>query len=91
MTIGAWISVGIGLAGFLITLITIAIKLSASFTKLDATMQSLGEKISDINCENRRQHDNLFGMVREHTDKLDEHGNRITALEERTPPRKRTA
>ena len=90
MTIGAWIGAGVGLATLLITLITVAIKLSASFTKLDTTMQSLGEKISDINCENKKQHDNLFGITREHAEKIADHETRISVIESK-PPRKRTA
>lgn len=89
MTIGAWVGMVIGLMTFLITLITFIVRLTSSLTKLNTTMENLGEKISDINCENKKQHDNLFGITREHGKTLADHETRIKIIE--STPKKSVA
>lgn len=94
MTIGAWIGVGVSLLTLFITVSTILVKVTSKFTtsvtELNVTMKGLGEKITDINCENKKQHDNLFGEIRDHADKIADHETRISVIESK-PPRKRTA
>ena len=90
MTIGAWIGAGSVLASFLITMITFIVKLTSTLTKLSGSIDNLGEKVIDINCENKKQHDDLFGMARKHGETLADHETRICVIESK-PPRKRTA
>lgn len=91
MTIGQWIGAGVALASLFITLITFLVKLTNTLTKLGGSIDSLSEKVTDINCENNKQHDNLFGIAREHGDKLADHETRISIIESKPPRTKRTA
>ena len=95
MTIGAWVGVGVSLMTLFITVSTILVKVTSKFTtsvtELNVTMKGLGEKITNINCENKKQHDNLFGIAREHGDKLADHEARISIIESKPPRTKRTA
>ncbi len=70
--------------------VTPMIKLNTTITKLNSSIDSLGEKMNDINCENKHQHDNLFGITREHGDTLNDHETRITLIE-KLPVRKSRA
>ena len=90
MTTAEW-GVLIGACGLLVTLITMIVRLTNTLTKLTVTIDGLGEKVTDINCENKKQHDNLFGIAREHGDKLADHETRISIIESKPPTRKRTA
>lgn len=91
MTIGAWIGAVVALASLFITLITFLVKLTNTLTKLTITIDGLGEKVTNINCENKKQHDNLFGIAREHGDKLADHETRISIIESKPPRTKQTA
>lgn len=90
MTTSEW-GVLIGACGLLVTLITMIVRLTNTLTKLTVTIDGLGEKVTDINCENNKQHDNLFGIAREHGDKLADHETRISIIESKPPRTKRTA
>ena len=88
MTTAEW-GIIIGAIGVLITLVTLLIRLTNTLTKLTVTIDGLGEKVTDINCENKKQHDDLWGKSREHDAKLATHDTRIAVLEEIQPPRPR--
>ncbi|MFA5424642.1 MAG: hypothetical protein WC374_12380 [Phycisphaerae bacterium] len=75
--------------GFMVTIVTLIVRLTSTLTRVDVTMKNLGEKITDINCENKHEHDDLFGIAREHTDKLENHAIRIKVLEEKPLPAQR--
>lgn len=90
MTIGAWVGMGVALFSLLITLVTLLVKLTSTLTKLSGSIDSLSDKVTDINCENKRQHDDLFGATREHGKMIADHETRISVIESK-PPRKRTA
>ena len=74
------------LVALFVAVITPIIRLNTTITKLNASIGSLSEKMSDISCENKHQHDNLFGITREHEETLNDHETRISIIE-RTPPR----
>ena len=83
-----WDIVGViaTLVALFAAIITPMIKLNTTITKLNGSIDSLGEKVCDINCENKKQHDDLFGITREHGETLNDHETRITLIE-RTPRR----
>ena len=64
------------------SVVTPLIKLNTTITKLNGSIDSLGEKVTDINCENKKQHDNLFGEIRKHDGELADHETRIRIIEE---------
>ena len=64
------------------SVVTPLIKLNTTITKLNGSIDSLGEKVTDINCENKKQHDNLFGEIRKHDEELADHETRIRIIEE---------
>ena len=61
--------------------VTPLIKLNTTITKLNGSIDSLGEKVADINCENKNQHNHLFGEIRKHDEELADHETRITLIE----------
>ena len=67
-------------------IITPMIKLNATITKLNSSIDSLGDKVTDINCENKKQHDDLFGTMRKQGESIADHETRIKLIE-RTPRR----
>lgn len=83
MTIGAWIGAGVSLASLFIALITLIVKLTNTLTKLGDSIDSLSDKVTDINCENKKQHDDLFGIAREHGKQLGDHETRIQLIEQK--------
>ena len=64
------------------SVVTPLIKLNTTITKLNGSIDSLGEKVTDINCENKKQHDNLFGEIRKHSEDIADHETRIRIIEE---------
>ena len=78
-----WDIVGViaALVALFIAVATPLIKLNTTITKLNGSIDSLGEKVTDINCENKKQHDNLFGEIRKHDGELADHETRITLIE----------
>ena len=88
MTTAEW-GVLIGAIGLIVTLITMIVRLTNTLTKLTVTIDGLSEKVTDINCENKKQHDDLFGIAREHGEKLGDHETRIQLIEQK-PKRGRT-
>lgn len=74
------------LIALFIAVATPLIKLNTTITKLNSSIDALGDKMNDISCENKHQHDNLFGITREHGETLNDHETRITLIE-RTPRR----
>ena len=83
-----WDVVGViaALVALFAAFVTPMIKLNTTITKLNSSIDALGDKMNDINCENKKQHDNLFGITREHGETLNDHETRITLIE-RTPRR----
>ncbi len=65
----------ISLAGFLITFCTVVSKNTAAMTKLETTLKDFRENSEKV-------HTDLKERVDRHGAELDEHGNRITRLEE---------
>ena len=90
MTIGAWVGMGLGLLTFMVTIVTIAVKLSASFTELNTTMKSLSEAFKTFNCGNKEEHNDMWGKIDDHDEKLSDHATRIAIIESK-PPRKAKA
>jgi hypothetical protein len=78
-----WDIVGViaTLVALFAAIITPIIKLNTAITKLNSSIDNLGEKMNDISCENKRQHDNLFGITREHGETLNDHETRIKLIE----------
>ena len=70
------------LVALFIAVATPLIKLNTTITKLNGSIDSLGEKVTDINCENKKQHDELFGTTRKHGETLADHETRIRIIEE---------
>ena len=83
-----WDIVGViaTLVALFAAIITPMIKLNATITKLNSSIDSLGDKVTDINCENKKQHDDLFGTMRKQGESIADHETRITLIE-RTPRR----
>lgn len=79
-----WDIVGViaTLVALFAAIITPMIKLNTTITKLNSSIDSLGDKVTDINCENKKQHDDLFGTMREHGAELADHETRIRIIEE---------
>ena len=88
MTTAEW-GILIGGLGFLVTIITLIVRLTSTLTRVDVTMKNLNEKITDINCENQKQHDHLFGISDKHEETLNDHETRIQLIE-KYPRRKAT-
>lgn len=70
------------LVALFIAVATPLIKLNTTITKLNGSIESLGEKVTDINCENKKQHDDLFGTTRKQGETLADHETRIRIIEE---------
>jgi cell division protein FtsL len=70
------------LVALFIAVATPLIKLNTTITKLNGSIDSLGEKVTDINCENKKQHDDLFGTARRQGETLADHETRIRIIEE---------
>ena len=70
------------LIALFIAVATPLIKLNTTITKLNGSIDSLGEKVTDINCENKKQHDNLFGEIRKHSEDIADHETRISIIEQ---------
>ena len=83
-----WDIVGViaTLVALFAAIITPMIKLNTTITKLNSSIDSLGDKVTDINCENKKQHDDLFGTMRKQGESIADHETRITLIE-RTPRR----
>ena len=83
-----WDIVGViaTLVALFAAIITPMIKLNTTITKLNGSIDSLGEKVTDINCENKKQHDDLFGTMRKQGESIADHETRIKLIE-RTPRR----
>ena len=62
-------------------IITPMIKLNTTITKLNGSIDALGEKVTDINCENKKQHDDLFGTMRRQGESIADHETRIKVIE----------
>ena len=62
-------------------IITPMIKLNTTITKLNSSIDSLGDKVTDINCENKKQHDDLFGTMRKQGESIADHETRIKLIE----------
>ena len=79
-----WDIVGViaALVALFIAVATPLIKLNTTITKLNGSIDSLGEKVADINCENKNQHNHLFGEIRKHDEELADHETRIRIIEE---------
>lgn len=65
----------ISLAGFLITFCTVVSKNTAAMTKLETTLKDFRENSEKV-------HTDLKARVDRHGVEIDEHGTRITRLEE---------
>lgn len=85
-----WDVVGViaALVALFAAIITPMIKLNTTITKLNSSIDNLGEKMNDINCENKKQHDELYDITKEHGAALSEHETRIKIIENK-PPRKK--
>lgn len=70
------------LIALFIAVATPLIKLNTTITKLNGAIDSLGEKVTDINCENKEAHDDLYGLGREHGKAIADHETRIRIIEE---------
>ena len=83
-----WDIVGViaTLVALFAAIITPMIKLNTTITKLNGSIDSLGEKVTDINCENKKQHDDLFGTMRKQGESIADHETRIKLIEQ-TPRR----
>lgn len=88
-----WDIVGViaTLVALFAAIITPMIKLNTTITKLNASIDGLGDKMNDINCENKKQHDSLFGITREHGDTLARHETQIELIKDKLPARKSRA
>lgn len=76
---------------FMVTIVTLIVRLTSTLARVDVTMKNLGDKITDINCENKHQHDDLFGKCRDFGEAISNHETRITVIEQTVPRRsKRT-
>lgn len=77
MTIGAWVGVACGLLTLFITVATILVKVTSKFTtsvtELNVTMKGLGDKITDVNIDNKAEHGEIW-------DKVEKHDGEITSL-----------
>lgn len=65
----------ISLAGFLVTFCTVISKNTAAMTKLETTLNNFQENSEKV-------HTDLKSRVDHHSREIDEHGTRITRLEE---------
>ena len=70
------------LVALFIAVATPLIKLNTTITKLNGSIDSLGEKVTGINCENEKQHDHLLGEIRKHGEDIADHETRIRIIEE---------
>lgn len=70
------------LIALFIAVATPLIKLNTTITKLNGSIDSLSEKVININCENRKQHDDLLGTARKQGETLADHETRIRIIEE---------
>lgn len=89
MTTAQWMLVIAGL-GLAITLIGFIVKLVIAITRLTVTMENFNKQFCEDTATNRHEHDDLWGKVEQHDEKLSNHAERIGILENK-PPRKRTA
>lgn len=90
MTTAQLIGIIVPIIGLLITIITLIAKSTAATTRLTCAVENLA-KVTDDNCKsNERDHNDLWGKIDDHDEKLSDHATRIGILENK-PPRKRTA
>ena len=75
------------LISMFLAVLTPIIKLNTTITKLNASIAALGEKMNDINSENKHQHDDLFGKCRDFGEAISNHETRITVIEQTVPRR----
>ena len=85
-----WDVVGViaALVALFAAIITPIVKLNTTITKLNASIDNLGEKMNDISCENKQQHEKLFGVTTEQGEKIADHETRIKIIESKPPRRK---
>ena len=88
MSTAEW-GIAISALGLFVVLVTQLVKLTNTLTKLTVTMDGINEKITDINCENKKEHDELWEESREHGKAINDHETRIRLIEEK--PKRRTA
>ena len=65
-------------------------KLTRAITKLSVAAENLERRVWDLGCDNKVEHEKFEHHNKEQDEKLDEHGNRITALEARRKARATT-
>ena len=70
------------LIALFIAVATPLIKLNTTIAKLNGAIDSLSEKVTDINCENKKQHDDLFGTMRKQGECIANHETRIKIIEQ---------
>ena len=86
-----------GVVGIISTLVVLftaiatpMMKLTKAITKLTVTAENLERRVIDLGCDNKVEHEKFEQHNKEQDEKLDEHGNRITALEARRKARATT-
>lgn len=71
----------IALVGLVISVLTPAIKLNTSVTRLSTLVDSLNNKLSTMESNNSEAHRRIWGELDEHKSALSAHETRITVLE----------
>ena len=71
----------IALVGLVISVLTPAIKLNTSVTRLSTLVDSLNNKLSTMESNNSEAHRRIWNELDEQKETLHEHDTRITVLE----------
>ena len=71
----------VALVGLVISVLTPAIKLNTSVTRLSTLVDSLNNKLSTMENNNSEAHRRLWSELDEHKSALGNHETRITVLE----------
>lgn len=90
MTIGAWIGVGVGVAGLFITIATLIVNNTKANTRLACAVENLA-KVTDDNCKvNTREHGEIWETLDEHGKAIAQNKEDIGILKDRSTRKPRT-
>lgn len=75
------VTVVIALVGLVVAVLTPAIKLNSSVTKLSTVVDTLTDQLRNMESNNNSEHRRIEGKVDEQGEKISNHETRISVLE----------
>ncbi len=81
MNVLAFISVCVGVAGLIITIVTILVKLNTTITELSCAVKTFQKGLDALVDKNDKSHDQMWECLDAHDGTLANHETRITVIE----------